>query len=125
MRKCKRWWIIVFLAAMTLQAQTPTGKSKGGNRASSDSTERARIRQAESLQAAYKNEGRILNVEAVGPGHTTLELSSLLIMEGTHTLEAAQRETIACSACMARLKRLGFRSVRIRGDTYDEIYNLQ
>jgi len=125
MRKYKRLWIIVFLAAVTLQAQTTTGKSKSGNRASNDSTERARIRQAASLQAAYKREGRILNVEAVGPGHATLELSSILIMEGTHTLEAAQRETIACSACMTRFKRLGFRAVRIRGDTYDETYNLR
>jgi len=64
------------------------------------SPENGRTNYAILLQRIYKTEGRILIVEATGERYETLELHSGLIFDGSHTLDAAEQETILCAECM-------------------------
>ena len=73
----------------------------------------ARIRFAALLGATYKSEARLIWVEATGYDHETLQLSSVLMAEGTDTRGAAERETIACAECIAAMKKLGFKRIML------------
>ena len=67
------------------------------------------------LEGIYKKEGRLISVTASGERHTVLELSSGLITEGSHTLDAARRETVECPECMQIMRKLGFRTLILKG----------
>ena len=88
------------------------------------SGERARVNYAELLQAVYKKEGRYISVQATGERYDVMELSSDLIMEGSHTLDAARRETVECSECMQIMKNLGFKTLTITGTNFDESWDV-
>lgn len=87
--------------------------------------ERTRVSFVVLLNIKYRQEGRHIIVEAQGKDQDVLVLSSSLISDGSHTLDAARRETIDCPNCMLRLKKLKFRRVIISGEEYQESYSLE
>jgi len=96
----------------------PTPKKKVNGAANT------RLAYAQLLQAVYKHEGRLISVMASGDNLDTLELSSGLIGDGTYTLDAARRETVDCSECIERMKKLGFKAVILEGTSFGEAYEL-
>lgn len=84
--------------------------------------ERKRLEYAQRLQTLYKDEGRILTVSATGAAFDTLELSSLLMRDGSYTLRAARRETVDCPACMHMMRKLGFKTLLLRGSDGEQTY---
>jgi hypothetical protein len=86
--------------------------------------ERARVSYAKLYQAAYKKLGRPISVQATGERYDVMELSSALITEGSHTLDAARSDTVECSECMQIIKKLGFKTLTIRGTNFDESWDV-
>ena len=81
-----------------------------------------RMKLAELLQEIYKKEGRFITVKATGDNQQTLDLFSVLIGEGTHTLDVARRETINSEYSMAVVRRSRFKQIVIHGERYSESY---
>jgi hypothetical protein len=106
------------MSAQTLSPQ----KAKQPTKARSDEFIGARVKLAELLQEIYKKEGRLITVKAIGNNRQTLDLFSMLISEGTHTLDAARRETVNSEYSMAIIKRSRFKEIVIHGERYSESY---
>lgn len=81
----------------------------------------ARIAYAGFLNAFFKREDRFIHVEATGDNHQTLDVFSILIAEGTYTLDAA-KETVNSPEAVTALKQCRFTKVVIHGDDYSETY---
>ena len=77
---------------------------------------KARINFGKVIEAAYQSDGRRMSVSATGDKFDTLELSSALIFEGSHTLAAA--EEILGSETMKMAKQLKFKRIEIKGTRY-------
>jgi len=101
---------------MSAQTSSPQKPIK----AKSDESLAARIKLAELLQEIYKEEGRFITVKATGDNQQTLDLFSVLIGEGTHTLDAARRETVNSEYSMAIIRRSRFKEIVIHGERYSE-----
>lgn len=106
------------ISAQTAPAKGTQDPAKG----KSDEFLDARIKFAQLLQDIYKKEGRFITVKATGQNQQTLELSSALIDEGTHTLDAARRETIKSEYSMAIIRRSRFKEILIHSERYTERY---
>lgn len=105
----------------TARKQTSSTKQKAHRKA--ESHLKARVKLAELLQQIYKSEGRLIKVQAVGEESRTLELSSGLMVEGSHTLDAARRETIDCADCLAMMRKSGFAKIVLRGPSPRNTWN--
>jgi len=122
--------VLIKLATLLLAASTalvsgqtsPPQNAKGATKAKPDEFHEARIKFAQLLQDIYKKEGRFITVKATGEDQRTLELFSALIDEGTHTLEAARRETINSEYSMAIIRRSRFKEILIHSERYSERY---
>ncbi len=84
---------------------------------------KARIAFGRVIEAAFQAEGRRMSVHASGEKFDTLEISSVLIFEGSHTLDAAQG--IFGSDTMQRMKKLKFKRIQISGSRYSQSYPLR
>jgi hypothetical protein len=85
---------------------------------------KARIQFGKVIEGAYKGDGRLISVHATGKDFDTLELSSGLIAEGSHTLDAARE--IMGPDTVQMMKGLKFKRVAIRGiSQYFEGYSLE
>jgi len=104
------------------QTSPPKDVKGAAAKAKPDEFLNARVKFAQLLQDIYKKEGRFITVNATGENQQTLELSSHLIDAGTHTLDAAKRETINSDYGMAIIRRSRFKEILIHGQHYTERY---
>ena len=72
-----------------------------------------RIQFGKLIQTTFQTEGRRMAVRATGEKSETLELSSGLIFEGSHTLDAGRKSVDP--DLMKMLKQLKFKRVLIKG----------
>jgi hypothetical protein len=79
---------------------------------------KARIEFGKTIEAAYKVNDRRISVHATGKNFDTLELSSALIAEGTHTLDAARE--VMDPETVQMMKHLKFKRVAIKGTGFNE-----
>ena len=119
--------LAVALNCAPADAQTST-KPKQKQAESTDTKKaagflRARVAFAGLLTAAYQKLGYRLRVEANGSDKRTLEISSALLAEGSHTMEAAL-EVLEDADIFANVKNCRFTKVLFTGGSFSIEYSI-
>jgi hypothetical protein len=126
-RFVKCFYVVAILVA-ELCAAPPSAKPTEKQAGTSDSKKaagflNARIAFAGLLDAAYHKLSYFLRVQATGPDKRTLELHSVLMSEGSHTMEAAL-EVLTDADVFANVKHSQFTKIVFSSDEFSIEYSI-